>query len=293
MRRSSSRVICFTSSSASASASATLAAASGTARETCGRSLISTYLCSSNSSGTSPATCTANSDGSKRRIRRTPLSPFLVACQNRSRPIPLGLTAPIPVIATRCIELFCLWTKAQYRLKLMDAATESPRPRAFPAFLAGLQGGTIGVLCMLAWLGVTAVWQQRSFWTAENLMASAFYGHRAIRSGFAWETLSGLAMYLVLYGLLGAVFAVLVRDRFPRTRTFLFGMVFALAWYYVAFRLIWPSMMPFVALLHVERSTTAGHVLYGAVLGSFPRYFKQKGRPEAVETAPETAVDPM
>ena len=93
------------SSPASASASATLAAASGTARETCGRSLISTYCFSSNSSGTSPATCTGNPDGSKRVIRRTPLSPFRVACQKRSRPIPLGLTAPIPVIATRRIDL--------------------------------------------------------------------------------------------------------------------------------------------------------------------------------------------
>ena len=91
----------------------------------------------------------------------------------------------------------------------MDAATESSRPRALSAFLAGLQGGMIGVLCMLAWLGVSATWQQRSFWTAENLMASVFYGARAIRSGFAGETLSGLAMYVVLYSLLGALFAVL------------------------------------------------------------------------------------
>src|SRR4051794_4058923 len=221
MRRSSSRVICFTSSSASASASATLAAASGTARETCGRSLISTYLCSSNSSGTSPATCTANSDGSKRLMRRTPLSPFFVACQNRSRPIPLGLTAPIPVIATRCIDLFCLWSKAQYRLNLMDAAMDSSRPPVLSAFLAGLQGGMIGVLCMLGWLGVSATWQQRSFWTAENLMASVFYGGGAIRSGFAGETLSGLAVYVVLYSLLGAVFAMIVGDRLPQMRTFL------------------------------------------------------------------------
>src|SRR3954471_19701502 len=101
----------------------------------------------------------------------------------------------------------------------MDVATESPRPPAptpkHSAFLAGLQGGMIGVLCMLAWLGLTATWQQRSFWTAENLMASVFYGRNAIRSGFAGETLSGLAVYVVIYSLLGAFFAVLVRDRLP------------------------------------------------------------------------------
>jgi hypothetical protein len=152
----------------------------------------------------------------------------------------------------------------------MDAATETPRPPALSAFLAGLQGGMIGVLCMLAWLGVSARWQQRSFWTAENLMASVFYGRGAIRSGFAGETLSGLAMYLVLYSLLGAIFAAILRDRLPQTRTFLLALLFSIAWYYVSFQVIWKSLLPLVALLHVERATTFGHLIYGAVLGRYP-----------------------
>ena len=88
-------------------------------------------------------------------------------------------------------------------------------------FLAGLQGGMLGVCWMLVWLGISAEWQRRSFWTAENLMASAFYGGSAIRSDFAGGTLSGMAVYLLLYSLLGAVFAVIVRDRMPRSRVLL------------------------------------------------------------------------
>jgi hypothetical protein len=38
---------------------------------------------------------------SKREIRRTPLRPLRVAVQKHSRPIPLGLTAPIPVMTAR------------------------------------------------------------------------------------------------------------------------------------------------------------------------------------------------
>jgi len=90
MPRSSSRDMAPGSSPASATASATLATASGTARETCGRSLTSTYFFSSNSSGISPAICTWYAEGSKRVIRRTPLTPFRVASQKRSRPIPFG-----------------------------------------------------------------------------------------------------------------------------------------------------------------------------------------------------------
>jgi hypothetical protein len=174
----------------------------------------------------------------------------------------------------------------------MDAATENPRPRALSAFLAGLEGGTIGVLCMLAWLGVSALWQQRSFWTAENLMATVFYGNRAIRSGFAGETLSGLAAYVVLYGLLGALFAALLRDRFPRMRIFLLSLAFALGWYYLSFRLLWRSVMPLVSLLHVERATAFGHLIYGAVLGSYPaRVGRYPAHSRTPAETPEAAQD--
>jgi hypothetical protein len=168
----------------------------------------------------------------------------------------------------------------------MDGATDSNRPRVLSAILAGLQGGMVGILCMLAWLGISATWQQRSFWTAENLMASVFYGSRAIRSGFAGETLSGLAMYVVLYSLLGALFAALVRDRLPRVRTFLLAIVFALAWYYVSFRVLWRSVMPLVALLHVQGTTAFGHLIYGAVLGRYPAHWR---KPAEAQSAPDEA----
>ena len=165
----------------------------------------------------------------------------------------------------------------------MDAATERFRPHPLSALLAGLQSGMLGVVCMLGWLGVSAKWQERSFWTAENLMASVFYGARAIRSGFAAETLSGLAVYLVLYSVLGAVFALLVRDRLSRFRTLLLSVLFAVAWYYVSFGVIWRSLMPLVALLHVQRATAFGHLIYGAVLGMYPTHWAH--RPEEMPSA--------
>src|SRR5581483_24503 len=118
----------------------------------------------------------------------------------------------------------------------MDAATTTPPPRGFATFLAGLQCGMLGSICMLGCLGVAAEWQQRSFWTAENLMASAFYGSRAIHTGFASETVSGLAAYLSMYSLLGALFAAAVGLRVPRLRIVLLAMAFGLGWYWVSFR---------------------------------------------------------
>jgi hypothetical protein len=153
----------------------------------------------------------------------------------------------------------------------MEPATERRPAGALSAFLAGLQAGMLGVLWMLAWLGISAAWQQRSFWTAENLMAIGFFGAGAIHSGFASRTLSGLALYLALYSLLGGLLALVVRDRLPRLRTLLLSIAFAVSWYYLSFHVIWKSIMPLVALLHVERATVLGHLVYGTILGRYPR----------------------
>ncbi len=166
----------------------------------------------------------------------------------------------------------------------MEAATEARRGRALSACLAGVQAGMLGAFWMLLWLGISAKWQQRSFWTPENLIASVFYGGGSIRSGFAWSTVVGLALYLLIYSLLGALFALALHGRVTRRQAMLGGMLFAVAWYFVSFRLLWKSVMPLVALLHTERSTVIGHLLYGAIMGRFPVYLTR------LETLPEEDV---
>src|SRR3974390_2562755 len=96
----------------------------------------------------------------------------------------------------------------------MNASTAHRPVNPLELFLAGLQAGMISICWMLAWLGVSAMEQRRSFWTAENLMATVFHGDSAIRRGFGASTLSGIALYLLIYSLLGAVFAMAVRTRF-------------------------------------------------------------------------------
>ena len=169
----------------------------------------------------------------------------------------------------------------------MDGATESRRVGWLSAGSAGLQAGMLGAWWMLMWLGLSDVWQRRGFWTAENLMASAFYGDRAIRSGFAQRTLSGLALYLVLYSLLGALLAVVLRDRIPRFTILLVSVAFGLSWYYFSFRLIWKSLLPLVALLHSSESTLVGHLLFGAVLARYPAYFVVNEATQPLDPQPD------
>jgi hypothetical protein len=152
--------------------------------------------------------------------------------------------------------------------------TSKPSGGPLSACLAGLQGGMLGALWMLAWMGVSSVWQQRSIWTAENLFATAFYGPSAIGPGFGRGTVSGLALYLLLYSLLGAAFAAAVRGRLPRGRTLLVAVLFGAAWYFVSFRWLWKTAIPLAFLLHSEQPTFVGHLIYGTFLGRFPIYLE-------------------
>ena len=155
--------------------------------------------------------------------------------------------------------------------------------------LAGLQAGMAAVLLMLAWLGITAAWRQSSFWTAENLWASTFYGPSAIHRGFSTSTLSGLALYLLVYSILGGLFALAVRSRLSRARMVLVSVALAVGWYYLSFHVIWHTVSPLVALLHAERPTLFGHVIYGTAVAQFPRYLPAGGPPLA-EVAAVAAI---
>ena len=173
----------------------------------------------------------------------------------------------------------------------MDAASQREVAKLrLATFLAGLEGGTVGVLWMLAWFGVSSMWQQRSFWAPENLMATAFDRNASLAPGFTWATCGGLALYILLYGLLGAAFSSLVRDRVPQTRVMLLAVIASLCWYYFSFRWAFKLVLPLVALLHVEHATLVGHLLYGTMLGRYPLYVHRlmnTAPPAPVETPPE------
>jgi hypothetical protein len=168
----------------------------------------------------------------------------------------------------------------------MDGVREARSAEALPSFFAGLQTGLQGTLAMLVWLGISAAWLRRSFWTSENLMATMFYGNRALHAGFGGYTLSGLAVYLLLYSLLGGLLAWVVRDRVPRLRVLMLSVLFSLVWYYLSYRMLWNTVAPLVTLLHVERATVLGHLVYGTFLARYPLYLPHPAPPPAPAEPP-------
>ena len=51
------------------------------------------------------------------------------------------------------------------------------------------------------------------------------------------------------------------------------GILFSLGWFYISFHVLWKSAMPLVYLLYPDRSTVAGHLIFGACIGRFPAHF--------------------
>src|SRR5689334_22099857 len=110
-------------------------------------------------------------------------------------------------------------------------------------FLAGLQTGIVAAIVMLAWLGLAASWYRKSFWTPANLMASTFYGESALRNRFTWHTFSGLALFFLIYGSLGVLFALAVRERPQGLRITCAGILLSIGFFYVIYA-VWRHWNP-------------------------------------------------
>ena len=150
---------------------------------------------------------------------------------------------------------------------------ENPhKKREADGLLAGLEAGIIAALILLGWLALASAWHRRSIWTAANIMATTCYGEAALGREFTSRTISGLALYLVLYGIIGALFGLALASRDPSLRMTLIGVLVGLGWYYLSFAILWQNINPLIPLYTHRGPMMAGHALYGGLLGRFPRY---------------------
>jgi hypothetical protein len=141
--------------------------------------------------------------------------------------------------------------------------------------VAGIQAGVVGALILMGYLALDSKWHGRSVWTVPNLMASTFYGDSAYRQGFGSRTSAGVALLVLVYGLLGALFGLVIRDHGTRLRITLFGLIYGTAWFFVSFTWLWKFVNPIVPIYSPDRAMLVGHILYGGVLGSrFPAYLR-------------------
>src|SRR5437588_4675409 len=112
--------------------------------------------------------------------------------------------------------------------------------------MAGLESGVLGGVCMLVWLATLSLLQGRSMWSVPNLLASTFYGEAALRRGFRWTTLSGVALHVIMTAIAGLLFGLAVSSMANRGRVMLLGVAAGVAWYYLNLGVFWKYVNPMV-----------------------------------------------
>ncbi len=148
-----------------------------------------------------------------------------------------------------------------------------PKPGFLVFASAGLQAGIVGVIWMFVLFVVAAFLTGGGIWSMPNLFATAFYGEYAWQNGFFRDTWSGIALLVVLYGSIGALWGCFWKDHRKPLLSF-YGAILGLAVYYLFFNFVWTHVNPAIPLYAPIRQMQVAHVLWGAALSKVARLFR-------------------
>lgn len=154
----------------------------------------------------------------------------------------------------------------------MQSGNQHARLSTLYTLLAGLQAGVLGGLLMLLALSLLNLRHGRSFWNAANLFATVFYGEEALRRGFRFATLSGVAFHLVVSAAFGMAFAAATQWTENRLLLRSLAIAAALAWYFTCDLWLWQRWTPFLPMYTYRVDMIAAHLLFALLLGAHPYY---------------------
>ncbi len=136
--------------------------------------------------------------------------------------------------------------------------------------LAGMETGVLGSVAMCVWFLGSSALAGGSAWTIPNLAASILYARAVLLSDFGMPSVAGIALIVVLGGIVGMFFGLVVRAHRNRPRIVLLAILAALMWFYFSQALFW-NRLGVLAGIHLSpASNMAGHLIYGLVLGRYP-----------------------
>ncbi len=156
----------------------------------------------------------------------------------------------------------------------MYPANQSGKALAPRHALGGLQAGVTGALLMLACMAVGSLWNERSVWVGPNLFATTFYGPGVYFNEYAGTAWAGVAFFVVLYGLLGALWGCIWREE---RKAFLgvYGALVGLVVYFILFDFVWQHLNGLVVLYAPNTQLQIGHALWGMMLARSPQYSRR------------------
>jgi hypothetical protein len=156
----------------------------------------------------------------------------------------------------------------------MLAGNESSPGSRLRSALGGIEAGVLGALALLGCVMIGSLWERRSVWVVPNLFATTFFGDDAYRNQFLRSSWAGVALVLVVYGVLGMLWGMIWRDN-RKPRLALYGAITGLAVYFVFYDFLWKHTNPLVTLYAPSHQLQIGHLLWGMVLAKSPKYTRR------------------
>lgn len=160
-------------------------------------------------------------------------------------------------------------------MERVEAGSEDPgRKLALRHLLAGVQAGVTGALALIACLMVGALWDGQSIWVTPNLFATTFLGIDVYRDQFLRASLTGIALIVVAYGILGGIWGCIWRSERQKWLR-LYGVVAGFCVYLLLYGPLSRHINPLFTLYAPDRQLEFGHLLWGLALARSPVYARR------------------
>lgn len=169
-----------------------------------------------------------------------------------------------------------------FRPGKLEAMTPAGTRIRLRHLLAGIGSGVAGGIFVLLFLMLGSLWYRHSMWTPANLFSTAVYGPDAYTNRFGPASWVGLAIVVVMYGVAGAAWGVLWRDKRPRF-PLLYGALCGAITYFLLFDVFWKRVDPFLSLYAPDRQLELANLIWGMIIARSP----------AVAARIATAIEPV
>ena len=148
--------------------------------------------------------------------------------------------------------------------------------------LAALETGVVAGLVALVYLMADGWMCGDGPWRYLNLIGAAFSPQMAFSVRFSMGTVAGLAVYLLVAGLVGVLCGLLLVRYVARPiRSHWIGLLLGVVWFFVAFRYFWPRVTPAVTMYQPLPVAFTSHLVFGFCLGLYPRFVARLGMSRA------------
>ena len=160
----------------------------------------------------------------------------------------------------------------------VDAA--SPAPTLSWLALAGLVNGVFGGVVALVYLVLDGLLRGDGPWRFANLFAAGWYPGRARHFGFSWATVTGIAAELVVAGLVGILFALLLRRTLKRRWLRSSGaLLLGFSFYYLGLEFLWSDLNPRLVVYQPFPGLLFAHLIFGFTMALLPRVLEEIRKP--------------